>query len=85
MTQRVLLFASAREVAKASEIVVELPDRATVRELKSALVKACPAIERLIGHMAIAINNDYADDLALVPAGAEVAAIPPVSGGEGNP
>ena len=35
----------------------------------------------LLEHSALAINNDFADDLLSVPFNAEVALLPPVSGG----
>jgi molybdopterin converting factor small subunit len=35
----------------------------------------------VLGHMLFAINAEYATDATIVPAGAEIACIPPVSGG----
>jgi molybdopterin converting factor subunit 1 len=81
MRVRVKLFAVARQRAGADAIAVELPDGATVRELRHALVEQHPPLADVLRHARLAVNNDYADDAAVIPAGAEVAIIPPVSGG----
>jgi molybdopterin converting factor small subunit len=78
----ILLFASAREKAGKTNLTVDLPDNPTVLDLKSAMVRACPALEPLVSTLRIAIDSEYAfDDLQPIPPGAELAAIPPVSGG----
>jgi molybdopterin synthase catalytic subunit len=75
----VQLFAMLRERAGASQVVLDLPDGARVRD----------ALERLGGAaegmpLVMAVNREYADgDLVLEP-GDEVALIPPVSGGGGH-
>lgn len=58
-----------------------LPENATVSTLKSALAAACPALAPIVPSLMIAIDNEYATDDAPIPSGAEIAAIPPVSGG----
>ena len=76
MVVRVRLFAGLRERAGSSELELELPEGARVRD----------ALDRL-GHVAgdlpvvMAVNRDYADADALLAAGDELALIPPVSGG----
>ena len=62
-------------------MTLELADGATVATLKSALAAAYPALASIVPSLMIAIDNDYATDDALIPPGAELAAIPPVSGG----
>ena len=82
MQAQILLFALARERAGASTIVVDLPDTPTVSDLKNALARACPALAPLLPTLRIAIDSEYAlDDHQPIPPGAELAAIPPVSGG----
>ena len=78
---RVLLFARARELAGAEALDVNLPPRATVADLRVALAKQCERIAKLVERSAIAVDNEYAADATPVPAGAEVALLPPVSGG----
>jgi len=53
----------------------------TVAELRRALLEACPAVGPLLERSAVALGDRYASDDDPVAAGAEVAIIPPVSGG----
>ncbi len=77
----VMLFAGARVRAGSSSVEVELAGPGTVADLKHALILTCPALANLIPSSRIAVNASYADDGDLIPLGAEVALIPPVSGG----
>jgi molybdopterin converting factor small subunit len=80
----VRLFALARQRAGRPEVVVDVAEPATVAALKEALA-ALPELAPLVPLMMIAIDADYAgDDRRPIPPGAEVAAIPPVSGGSGR-
>jgi molybdopterin converting factor subunit 1 len=81
MNVSVKLFAVARERAGADAVAVELPNGATVRELRHALVERHPALSDVIAHARLAVNNEYASDATPLSASAEVALIPPVSGG----
>ena len=81
MNVRVLLFAKARALAGRGEIEVDLADRATVGDLRKALHEGYPALQPLLPRLHVAINNDYAADVDVIPANAEVACFPPVSGG----
>jgi molybdopterin converting factor subunit 1 len=76
MQVRVLLFAGLRERAGRSEVDLELPDGALVRD----------ALEQLRGvaqdvPVVMAINQEYAPADAQLHPGDELALIPPVSGG----
>lgn len=81
MTIRVRLFARARDLAGAEALSVELPPGATVGELRRILAGEAPALAGLLGRSAVGVNEEYAADDAVIPPGAEVAVIPPVSGG----
>jgi molybdopterin converting factor subunit 1 len=81
MTFHVRLFAGARDLAGASVVVLDLPAAATVADLRRTLVAMHPAMAALVERSAVAINNDFADDQHVLPADAEVALLPPVSGG----
>jgi len=77
----VQLFAVARQLAGAGKVELELPAGATVGQMRAALVAARPELAELVRHAAFSINADFADDTAGIPPQAEVACIPPVSGG----
>jgi molybdopterin converting factor subunit 1 len=75
------MFAAAREMAGASEAVVDLPGGATLADLRSALADLHPRLAPLLGRSLVAINGQYADDACELQESDEVAVIPPVSGG----
>jgi CTP:molybdopterin cytidylyltransferase MocA/molybdopterin converting factor small subunit len=77
----VRLFAVAKERAGRAEITVELSLPATVADLRVALALQHPALAELVPRVMIAVNTDYAGDCTLILPGANVALIPPVSGG----
>ncbi|HEX5272076.1 MAG TPA: MoaD/ThiS family protein [Gemmataceae bacterium] len=81
MTCRVRLFARAKDLAGADAVDVRLPDGATVGDLRRRLAADRPALAGLLPRCAVAVAGEFADDALPVPAGAEVALLPPVSGG----
>lgn len=79
MRVRVRYFAGAAEAAGAREADLELEAGATVAALREVLAARHP---RLAGMpFALAVNRAYATDDTPLSEGAEVAVIPPVSGG----
>lgn len=78
-------FAAARERAGCSEESVQLADGAHVRQLLDVLSVLHPQLTALLPHLRVAVNHELGALDALVPIGAEVALIPPVSGGSGAP
>ena len=82
MLIRLKLFAVARQRASGADVVeVQLPEGATVHDLRAALAAQHPALAALLAQVRFAINSDYASDATIIPSDAEVALIPPVSGG----
>jgi molybdopterin converting factor subunit 1 len=77
----VKLFAAARQLAGREVLRVELAEGATVGELRRAILEKCPSLSPLMRSSMIALNHDYAADNIPIPVAAEVALIPPVSGG----
>ena len=75
----VLLFARARDLIGADRIDVE--PAATVGDLRRHLVQRYPQIAGLLEKSVFAVNDEFADDTVTIPVGAEVALLPPVSGG----
>lgn len=80
---KVLFFATFREKAGTKETEMTLPAGTTVAEFKRLLGERYPALAGAT--VLVAVNKEYAFDGEVIPAGAEVALFPPVSGGNGFP
>jgi len=81
MAVTVRLFARARDLAGADFVAVELHRGTTVADLRQALAERVPSLQPLLSRCAVAINEEFADDDLPIPSDAEVALLPPVSGG----
>jgi molybdopterin converting factor subunit 1 len=81
MHVRVRLFARARDLAGADAVVLDVPAGATVADLRRRLAEAHPRLAGLLERSALAVNDEFADDPLTLPHDAEVALLPPVSGG----
>jgi molybdopterin synthase catalytic subunit/molybdopterin synthase sulfur carrier subunit len=81
MKIRVKLFAVGRQWAGADSVEVEVPVDATVGTVRQALLARLPQLAQFGSQLRFAVNADYANDSTAVPASADVACIPPVSGG----
>lgn len=77
---RIALFAGMAEAAGCRTLEIDWPG-GSVAELRQAVAAARPAIMPLLSRSAVAVDAAVAGDEAHVPRGAEVAIIPPVSGG----
>lgn len=79
---KVLFFATLRDKAGTRSADMEIEPGLTVGQLKIQLVERFPKIESaLLGRCLASINYDYRQDEDVIPADAEVAFFPPVSGG----
>jgi len=78
----VYFFARARELAGVAEGRLALPPCSSVADLRKALATRFPALAPLLDRCAVAVDEAYADDAQRLSAGATVAVIPPVSGGQ---
>lgn len=81
MKVRIKLFAIARERVGCDSVEIEMSEVATVRQLRGALVERYPPLADVIPHVRFAVNSEYAIESSPIPASAEIAIIPPVSGG----
>lgn len=81
MLLRIKLFAIARQRLGRDQVEITLAGSPTAAELRRALADQFPALADVLPHIRIAVNSSYASDSTVIPAGAEVALIPPVSGG----
>jgi MoaE-MoaD fusion protein len=81
MRLRVHFFAAARDRAGKQDQTLELAAPVTVQALLEALVRELPQLRSLLPHLRVAVDQEFAGPEDVIPAGAEVALIPPVAGG----
>lgn len=81
MIVRVHLFARARDLAGTDALSVEVTPGAVVGELRRQLAEQQPALAALLERSALAVNQEFARDDQTLTADAEIALLPPVSGG----
>ncbi len=81
------LFAILREKAGSNQVEVSLDGPTSVPDLLTKIGEAVPAISEMLTSMEprVAINQEFAHADDIVNESDEVAIIPPVSGGAGNP
>jgi molybdopterin converting factor subunit 1 len=80
MNVEVRLFASYREAAGVGQLLLELPEGATVRDAIARVTKEHPLVAEG-RQLVIAKNREYVTPDAPLADGDEIALIPPVSGG----
>lgn len=81
MKLSVRLFARARDLAGADRVELEIADPARIADVRAALGEGHPALRPILSSLLFAIDHEYATDSQTVPASAEIACFPPVSGG----
>lgn len=81
MRVQVRLFAVARELAGSDTVTVEVSEPCTIGQLRGSLAAEIPALAETLHHVLFAVGSQYATDETAIPHDAEVACIPPVSGG----
>jgi len=81
MQVRVLLFAGARDAFGTDEVLARIPLDGTTADLIRHLEDAYPKTVEFLRTCRVAVNQEFATPDHVIPEGAEVALIPPVSGG----
>lgn len=81
MKVRVHLFARSRDLAGSDAVSVDLEPNAVVADLRRQLAKQVPALAALLERSALAVNQELARDDQRLTSDAEIALLPPVSGG----
>jgi molybdopterin synthase catalytic subunit len=76
-----LLFAALREAVGERTLSLEFDEGATVEDLKRKLAAQFPRTEPMMSRVVCAIDDEYVSANESLREGAEVALIPPVSGG----
>ena len=81
MRVRIRLFAGLRDAVGERSIALEINDGATMNELKQCLGQKYPAVRPMLESLVCAVDDEYVALDEKLREGAEVALIPPVSGG----
>ena len=81
MIVNVLYFAQARERAGRAAEAIEVPAGGRLEEAIAAIRAAHPELDPLWSHLAVAVDGVLAKESAELRPGAEIALLPPVSGG----
>lgn len=77
----VLFFAHLREAISLDRVKLDIEPGATIRELKKILLDEYPTLQAILDRSITSINHEFAQEDDVIPAYAEVAFFPPVSGG----
>ena len=85
MRVTVRLFAMLREKAGTSQFNIELPKTATVADLSRLVEERFSGVLSSAPFAMVAVNAEYVTEDHFLHDNDEVAFIPPVSGGCGNP
>jgi molybdopterin converting factor subunit 1 len=83
MIVRIRLFARAKDLVGADTVTLTVSAGATIGDLRRELAKEYPALASILQRSALGVNDEFADDSLTVAADAEIAVLPPVSGGLG--
>jgi molybdopterin synthase catalytic subunit len=81
MNVSIRLFAVLAETVGVRELSLELPQEALASDAIRRLREEHPELEKLLPGCRVAVNGEYVDRHAALSSDAEVALIPPVSGG----
>jgi molybdopterin synthase catalytic subunit len=82
MRVRILAFATAATELGATETAIDLAEGATIETLRLELIARHPGMEELWPRLAVAVDGELTAAEAVLIDGAEVALLPPVSGGQ---
>ncbi|HEY0510645.1 MAG TPA: molybdenum cofactor biosynthesis protein MoaE [Thermoanaerobaculia bacterium] len=85
MKIRLLAFASAADALGTGETEMELPEGSRISDLRQRLDRDHPGIAPLWPRLAVALDGRIVPADTLLEDGAEVALLPPVSGGTAEP
>ena len=75
------LYYHLKEKAGTSLIKLELPENATIKELKILLIKNYPALQSQLDNILMLINQKIAVDEDKIPLNAQVSFLTPIGGG----
>ena len=85
MRVRVLFFGMLKELVGKPTDTLELPEGARVRDVLAHYEEQSPQLRPSLGSLAVAVNQQYSSVTTEIRNGDEIALLPPVSGGAGEP
>jgi molybdopterin converting factor subunit 1 len=85
MQIHVLFFGILKDLAGRSSDSLDLPGQPTLRDLLNHYQRQIPRLNQIAASLAMSINQEYASPDSQLNSGDEVALLPPVSGGSGQP
>lgn len=80
MQINILAFGIAKDIISGSQLKMDVPENATVAEVRDQLYQRFPEFKNLAS-LRIAVNTEYAEMNQVVRENDELVLIPPVSGG----
>jgi molybdopterin converting factor subunit 1 len=80
-TVSIRLYAGLKDMIGARDIQLELPERATVGDLRDTLGRRYPVVQAFLPTLVCAVGEEYVPVDYVLRDGDLVALIPPVSGG----
>jgi molybdopterin converting factor small subunit len=75
------LYYHLKEKAGTGQLQLEVPDRTTIKALKSILISKHPALQPHLGNIMVLIGRKIALDEDVIPADAQVSFLTPIGGG----
>ena len=81
ITAHVRLFAGLHQLVGERELEMQLPDGATIEQLRDKLGDLYPAVQAFLPTLVCAVDEEYVPPEHVLRDGDHVALIPPVSGG----
>lgn len=85
MRVKVLFFGMLKELAGTAADTIEMPSHSTVRDVLRHYESRIPELRTAMASLAMAVNQQYASPETALHPDDEIALLPPVSGGSGEP
>lgn len=80
-TVNVRLYAGLQDMIGARDVKLQLPDGATIGQLRERLGEEYPVVQAFLPTLVCAVDEEYVPSEHVLRDGDHVALIPPVSGG----
>jgi len=80
MEVKLIAFGIARDILKNKSVSFQMKSGNTIGDLKKMIISEYPAFSAL-SKLSFAVGEEYQEENFVIPRGAEVVIIPPVSGG----